>query len=98
MAGTGAVMVGFVLSTTVIVWVLVAVFLHASVAVQVRVMTPVLPQPGVVVSAKVTVTAPLVSDAAGGPVTVEAPYSTCTHTCMRQGVSLKGKRGHRVMQ
>src|SRR5213592_3727004 len=57
----GTVRLGLVVSTTVIFCAPLVVLLQASVAVQVRVITPVLPQHGAKVSVWVIVTAPQVS-------------------------------------
>src|SRR5437762_14309078 len=57
----GTVRPGLVVSTTVISRVAPVALLQASVAVQVRVMTPVLPQPGAKASVWLIVTAPQVS-------------------------------------
>src|SRR5437899_9238996 len=57
----GTVRLGVVVSTTVIFCSALVALLQASVAVQVRVMTPVLPQPGAKVSVWLIVTAPHVS-------------------------------------
>src|SRR5436309_2221746 len=52
---------GLVVSTTVMVWTQVAKLPKSSVAVQVRVMTPVLPQPGAKASVWLMATLPQVS-------------------------------------
>src|SRR5262245_45664575 len=52
---------GLVVSTTVMIWSQVATLPQASVAVQVRVMTPVLPQPGAKASVWLIATLPQVS-------------------------------------
>src|SRR6266550_276815 len=57
----GTVRRGLVVSTTVIFCAPLVAMLQASVAVQVRVMTPVLPQPGAKASVWLIVTAPHVS-------------------------------------
>ena len=75
----GQLIVGFVVSTMVIVCTHVAVWLQASVAVQVRVITPVFPQPGANESALLIVTLPQVSDPVAVPVAagdVDEPHST----------------------
>src|SRR5438874_7894475 len=54
----GTVRLGLVVSTTVIFWAALAAVLPPSVSVQVRVTTPVLPQPGAKASVWVIVTAP----------------------------------------
>src|ERR1051326_3303724 len=58
-------MVGGVVSMTVIVWLAWAVLPHASMAVQVRVTVLVLPQPLTVVSAELSVAVPHVSPGVG---------------------------------
>jgi hypothetical protein len=58
-------MVGGVVSTTVMVWVAMAVLPQASLAVQTRVTVLVLPQPVVVRSAELRVAVPQVSFAVG---------------------------------
>src|SRR5207247_2096488 len=64
----GQVIAGGVVSTTVIVCWQVLLLPHASVAVKVRVIVSVLPQPGTLVSLNVTVVAPQVSEAVAVPV------------------------------
>src|SRR5437762_11288402 len=64
----GTVRLGLVVSTTVIFWAALLAVLQASVAVQVRVMTPVLPQPGAKASVWLIVTAPQVSLPVAWPV------------------------------
>src|SRR6266516_4445473 len=64
----GIVRLGLVVSTTVIFWAPLVTLLQASVAVQVRVMTPVLPQPGAKASVWLIVTAPHVSLPVASPV------------------------------
>src|SRR6266404_2806461 len=54
----GTVRLGLVVSTTVIFWAPLVELLQASVAVHMRVITPVLPQPGAKVSVWLIVTAP----------------------------------------
>src|SRR5438093_2073084 len=57
----GTVKLGLVVSTTVIFWAALVALLHASAAVQVRVMTPVLPQSGAKASVWLIAAAPQVS-------------------------------------
>src|SRR6266581_2938521 len=64
----GTVRLGLVVSTTVIFWAALVALLQASVAVQVRVITPVLPQPGAKASVWLIVTAPHVSLPMASPV------------------------------
>ena len=78
-ASGGQVMTGGVVSTTVIVWTQEAVLPQSSVAVQVREMVSVLPQPGAEESEKLTVASPHVSVAVAEPVAegpVGSPHST----------------------
>jgi len=77
----GQVITGGVVSTTVIVWTQVETLPHSSVAVQVRVMVSVLPQPGSDVSLCVIATVPQVSVAVAWPVAlgeVSAGHSRVT--------------------
>jgi hypothetical protein len=74
-------MLGAVVSTTVIVCTALAALPHSSVAVQVRVMTSVFPQPATLVSLSVMVTLPQVSLPVATPVAalvVSSVHSTCT--------------------
>ena len=78
-ASGGQTMAGGVVSTTVMIWVQVLVNPHSSVAVQVRVMVPVLPQAGAKLSLKVMFTPPQLSDPVAIPVAsgeVDMPHST----------------------
>src|SRR4030095_203357 len=63
----GQMIEGLVVSTTVMVWSQVAKLPHSSVAFQVRVMTPVLPQPGAKASVWLMETVPHESGAGEGP-------------------------------
>src|SRR3989441_5947564 len=75
----GQVIDGLVVSTTVMVWSQVAKLPQLSVAFQVRVMTPVLPQPGAKASVWLMATLPQVSLPVAVPVamgSVETVHST----------------------
>src|SRR5439155_27336444 len=75
----GQVIEGLVVSTTVMVWSQVAKLPQSSVATQVRVMTPVFPQPGATASVWLMATLPQASLPVAVPValgSVEAVHST----------------------
>ena len=79
LASGGQTMLGGVVSTIVMIWVQLVVNPQLSVAVQVRVMVPVLPQAGSKLSLKVMFTPPQLSDPVAIPVAsgeVDIPHST----------------------
>jgi hypothetical protein len=87
-ASAGTLRLGAVVSTTVITWSPLVAFPHSSVAVQVRVITLVFPQPGTTfVSASVIVTPPHVSEPVATP--LEALDSSLVHSIVTSGGTLK---------